>query len=663
MPPGRNRKGRFEAYDRGRYFTVTGEHLAGTPKTIRGRQEQLERVLTRVFGEAEGVNGHETNGPTPTNNGLTDDDAIRKALAASNGEKFARLWGGDTDGYGSHSEADLALCGMLAFWTGGDEARIDALFRRSGLYREKWEREGYRNDTILEALKGRTEYYSPPKTVALADGTRDLADEAEPGEKEERPTQAQLLVRCAAGAELFHTPAGEAYASVPVGGHRETHQVKAKGFRRWLVRAFFNEQDRPPGAQALQDALGLLEARAQFDGTERQVFVRVAEGGSGDTIYVDLANERWEVVEIGADGWRILPGDRAPVRFRRSRGMLALPVPARQNVRDDLDDLLRGFINSSDEDAIKLVIAWLVQALRPTGPYPVLIFQGEQGSAKSTAERLVRSLVDPSTAPLRTTPSNERDLVIAATNSWCVAFDNISTLQPWLSDAACRLSTGGGFSARELYTDSEEVLFDATRPQLFNGITEVATRPDLLDRALVVTLPPIPADKRRPEAELWREFEQARPRILAALFDAVSGALGAVEAVRLEGMPRMADFAVWATAAEDALGWERGAFMAAYAGNRAEATEDALEADPVAGAVRELMEDRDEWTGTAGELWESAERAGKRGHQAHQGVARGSERPQRTHEAPGTRAQGHRHRVRRGPRRQQGDAPQDAHQE
>lgn len=120
-----------------------------------------------------------------------------------------------------------------------------------------------------------------------------------------------------------------------------------------------------------------------------------------------------------------------------------------------------------------------------------------------------------------------------------------------------------------------------------------------------MTLPPIPEEERRPEKQLWQEFEKARPRILAALFDAVAGALGAVENVRLEGMPRMADFAVWATAAEAALGWEPGAFMDAYTGNRAEATESALEADPVAITVREFMEDRDEWTETAGELWEA----------------------------------------------------------
>ena len=423
-------------------------------------------------------------------------------------------------------------------------------------------------------------------------------------EKEERPTHAQLLVRCAVGVEFFHTPAGETYATIPVGGHRETHLVKSRGFKRWLVRGYYEQYDRPPGAQALQDALGLLEARAQFDGPEREVYVRVAGSGAGGAIYVDLANERWEAVEITAAGWRVISDP--PVRFRRPRGMLPLPTPTeRRDGRDGLDDLLQGFINVADKNALRLIVAWMVQAFRPTGPYPVLLFQGEQGSAKSTAERLVRAVVDPSTAPLRTTPRNERDLVIAATNSWCVAFDNISALPPWCSDALCRLSTGGGFSARELYTDAEEVLFDATRPIALNGITDVATRPDLLDRALVVPLPPIPEEKRRPEAALWRRFEETRPAILAALFDAVSGALGTVESVRLKGMPRMADFAVWATAAEGALGWEAGAFMTAYAGNRAEAAEGALEADPVAVAVRQFMEGREEWSGTAGELWET----------------------------------------------------------
>src|SRR5215211_7390675 len=124
LPAGRNRKGPFEAYDRGRYFTITGRHLAGTPQSIESRQEPLERVAKRVFGEPS-ENGHQDLGPKFTST-LSDTEVIAKASSADNGEKFHRLWIGDTSGYTSSSEADAALCSLLAFWTGPDEGRIDS---------------------------------------------------------------------------------------------------------------------------------------------------------------------------------------------------------------------------------------------------------------------------------------------------------------------------------------------------------------------------------------------------------------------------------------------------------------------------------------------------------------------------------------------------------
>ncbi len=183
LPAGRNRKGRFEAYDRGRYFTVTGKHLSGSPQSIESRQEELQGVVRRVFGE-ESANGHTkpVAAPESVDNGLSDSEVIQKALSASNGERFSRLWNGDTEAYGSHSEADLALCGMLAFWTGGDATRIHSLFRQSGLYREKWDRKDYCNRTITEALSGKTEFYKAPKTVKLADGTERKIEELQPEE-------------------------------------------------------------------------------------------------------------------------------------------------------------------------------------------------------------------------------------------------------------------------------------------------------------------------------------------------------------------------------------------------------------------------------------------------------------------------------------------------
>ena len=194
---------------------------------------------------------------------------------------------------------------------------------------------------------------------------------------------------------------------------------------------------------------------------------------------------------------------------------------------------------------------WL--CLRNRGPYPVIALSGEQGSAKSTFSAILRSLLDPNTAPLRALPREDRDLFIAASNGHVLAFDNVSGLPGWISDTLCRLATGGGFAVRQLYTDQDEVLFDAARPVILNGIEEIVTRPDLADRAVFLTLQPIPEEHRRPEQELWAAFEAERPRILGVLLDAVVVGLKRLPETRLEKLPRMADFALWATACETAL--------------------------------------------------------------------------------------------------------------
>ena len=226
---------------------------------------------------------------------------------------------------------------------------------------------------------------------------------------------------------------------------------------------------------------------------------------------------------------------------------------------------------------------------------------GEQGSAKTVLSKLLKALIDPNAAPVRALSRDERELVIAADNSYPLAFDNVSGLPHWLSDALCRLATGGSFAVRQLYTDDEEVLFEASRPILLNGIEEVVSRPDLGDRAIFLTLAPIADGERRPEAELWREFEIARPRILGALLDAVVQGLRAINHVQLEALPRVADFALWAAGCETAL-WPAGTFARAYAANRRAAIETIVEADPLATCVRTIMGERTNWSGSASDL-------------------------------------------------------------
>jgi hypothetical protein len=360
-----------------------------------------------------------------------------------------------------------------------------------------------------------------------------------------------------------------------------------------LGKRYFELARSAPSAAAVGAALNVIEACAQFEGPTRPIHVRVA--GAGERIYLDLADEAWRCVEIAADGWRIA-GD-PPVRFRRSAGTLPLPAP----VAGGTVETLRSFVNVGAGTDFVLVIAWLLAALRHRGPYPVLVLAGEQGSAKSTTSAILRALVDPNVAPLRALPRDDRDLFIAANNGHLLAFDNVSGLPYWLSDTLCRLATGGGFATRQLYTDAEEVLFDAARPIILNGIEDMVSRPDLADRAIFLSLEPLGEARRRTEREMWASFRQECPRLLGALLDAMVGGISALPTTNLSRLPRMADFAQWISACESAL-WPVGSFSHAYQLNRRRSVDQLIELDPLASAIRRLMTGRDSWTGTATEL-------------------------------------------------------------
>ncbi len=437
-----------------------------------------------------------------------------------------------------------------------------------------------------------------PQLTKLA-GEIDEKNPAPAGQgDDEAQSQATLAANMAAEWELWHTLGKEAYATIMLGSHKEHWPVRSQTFKRFMAKQFFDEQGKAMNSEALAAAVNLLEAKALFEGEEHLVHVRVAEHEG--SVFFDLCNSEWQVVQVTPQGWKVI--DDAPVRFRRSRGMLTLPAPERGGTVDQL----RGFLNL-DENAWRLVISWLVATLRPRGPYPILALFAEQGSGKSTIGRLLRELIDPNKAPLRAEPNDGRDLMIAANNSWCMAYDNLSHVPPWLSDALCRLSTGGGFSTRELYSDSEEIIFDSQRPLLLTSIEEVASRSDLLDRCLIVWLPAIPEDRRRSEAELFEAFHKVRPQILGALLDAVAVAILRLPSIKLPTLPRMADFAIWATAAETAFGWPSGTFVTAYQGNRESANEVALEASVVARPLLDLLEAQGDWSGSSGELLKALE--------------------------------------------------------
>ena len=425
----------------------------------------------------------------------------------------------------------------------------------------------------------------------------DVVDDAS-GDKERDPTQLDILLSLADDIdELFHTADGTAYAGMVVQGHRETWAVKSDGFCHWLQQRFFEKTNRALHSETLRVGLQNFEARSRFQGQEHQVFLRV--GSLDEKTYINLCNNLWQAVEVDANGWRVV--DNPPVRFRRTPGMKSLPAP----VRGGDINTLRKFLNvPSDEDFV-LIVCWILHSLRSQGDIPPMVLNGEMGSSKSTLSTILKSLVDPSASSIRSLPKRDADLFISASNSYVLAFDNVSGLSSSISDTLCMLSTGGSHVARELFTNQKEQTFSATIPLILNGIEEFVHRSDLADRSLFITLESIPEDERRAKTEFWKSFETEHSGIFGALLDGMAEGLQNINEARsrLPYLPRMSDFALFSAACENAY-WERGTFWKAYNDNREDVVEHLVEADPLADTLRSFIarQPQKAWEGTASQL-------------------------------------------------------------
>jgi hypothetical protein len=413
-----------------------------------------------------------------------------------------------------------------------------------------------------------------------------------------RGVGAILALLARKNVKFWHSPAKDAFATVRVDDHNETYRLESREFARYLAGIAYFNGITPPSKATLDDALRVFAAQAINIGPEKEPIKRV--GARDGKWYLDLGDDRWRVVEIDDAGWRVLTNHDLPIV--RSLATRPLPEP---EANDSPIGLFRGFVNSDDE-TFKLIVAWLLAALCPHGPYPILIVNGEQGSAKSTLCRTLRSLVDPNIAPLRAMPKDETNLLVAAMHSHVLALDNVSQITGELSDALCRIATGGGFSVRVLFTTSDEFVAYLRNAIILNGIPSLTGRPDLASRAIVVRLKHIPEETRKTEAEFDAEWAAAAPKVLAILLDVLSSAMRKLPDVKLARVSRMADFERLIIAACPALGWDPEEFRLAYRDNQSDVDATAIESDPVAGAIVALIE-KDfpmGWEGNATRLYD-----------------------------------------------------------
>jgi hypothetical protein len=391
------------------------------------------------------------------------------------------------------------------------------------------------------------------------------------------------------------SPDGRPYA-VALDGPNTALPLRNKGgLRQRLARKFADAYPGEVASQsALADAMTVLEGLAE-DGDPVPVHLRVGRGEDG-AVVVDLGSTDGRAVVVTGTGWNVV--DRAPVLFRRSGAMAPMPPPVL-----DGDGLakLHALLNM-DQPTFHQLVAWLVAAWIPDIPHPALVCKGEQGTGKSKAAQMFINLIDPSPASKRSQPRDEKAWSRQAFASWALCLDNISTIPPWLSDTLCKAVTGDGVVDRALFTDDDVVVLTFRRVLALTTIDAGALAGDLAERVLLLDLQLIDSDRRRSEEELDATFELVRPAVLGALFDMLACVLAVLPSVRLETMPRMADFARVLAAVDETQGWNT---LGSYLATSANVATDALEGDQFAMAIAHLVDQAGTWQGTAGALLEA----------------------------------------------------------
>jgi hypothetical protein len=452
------------------------------------------------------------------------------------------------------------------------------------------------------AAPGSHQYVAAEAHASLSSVFTQAPREPKEAKRPRREQETDALEKLLSSVQFF-SDGKDGFARIEVNGHHECWIVTSDRFRQILLARYYDAHHALPGKEAMQDVINLCAFRA-MQGSVQEVFSRIGHVTNADgerTVYLDLANDAWQAVEITASGWCVV--NEPSVCFRRPGGMLSLPTPEPDGSLDEL----RPLINASNEATWTLICAWLSAVFQPIGAQPILLLLGGQGSAKSTTATLLRRLVDPNVLPLSGPPESTRDFSITALNSGVVAYDNLSGVRPWLSDALCRVASGVGFRTRSLYKDSEEQVLQLRKPLLLNGIDSVE-RNDLIDRCIGVTLERITEATRRTEREIFEAFDKAHSRILGVLLSVVSAGLKNIATTKLPSAPRMVDFAHWIVACEGALPWETGKFLEVYNGNRQEACRDSVDDDPFAFAVAgfaHAFKGGTSWCGTAQRLLEA----------------------------------------------------------
>lgn len=381
--------------------------------------------------------------------------------------------------------------------------------------------------------------------------------------------------------ETFLNQFGECFIVIDFDQNKQVWNIESHQFKEWLMYQHYEQFGSTVSSSAFNDALTVMMGKTRFQSPTIETNKRIAK--SEDSYFLDLGTSNWSSVKINRLGWSVIAEN--PANFIRFAGSLPLPTP---RPGADIKDITE-FLNLSSEDDLLLTLAFVLECMRPETPYPVLLLDAEQGSAKSTTQKYIKSLIDPAAMHLRVAPDSITDIFVAARNDHILSYNNISSLSSKEQDALCCLSTGGGYSKRKLFTDLEESMIDIKRPVILNGIGSIGSSADFLDRCILLQLPKIESNSRKSEQALSKEFATKHPTLLYSLLDLFANTLAILPFVALKESPRMTDFAELGTAMCIALGESESKFLDIYKQNLQKSNEEIIDANPVALGVQSIL--------------------------------------------------------------------------
>jgi len=404
-------------------------------------------------------------------------------------------------------------------------------------------------------------------------------------------------------SEIFVDQYKEPHAAVYISNHFEILSLKNDRFKNFLYKVYYDYTGKL-NSDKIEGMIKTLKAEAEFSGNVKELQLRIAKTDDY-TFYYDLTNSTGSMIKITPDGWSIIEKD-IPILFKRYTNQKAQVIPSwTMDDKDDVFDKFIDLLNIKDESNKLLLKCYIVSLIIPEIAKPILILHGEQGSAKSTLQELIKMLVDPSEVKTLTFPNSVTELVQMLSHNYVSYFDNISNLPEWISDILCRAVTGSGFTKRALYSNDDDFVYSFKRATGINGINLAATKADLLDRSIIIQLERISRDKRKKINEIWNEFDELKPRLLGYILNIVVKVLQfkhAGKKIQLQELPRMADFAEIGEIIARCMGYQENEFLKAYFDNINIQIDEAIEASPTSIAIIYLLEKNESWIGTATEL-------------------------------------------------------------